>query len=260
MECHEAQDVIHAYFDGELDLVRTLDLESHIQNCQSCARARQALVALRGAIRGGGLYYKAPAALAQRIRAGIETKFEVPTIRRTISFGWRGMAIAASLAFVALAVWVAVWGAKSSDEKLLVQEIRASHVRSLMEDHLVDVKSSDQHTVKPWFDGKLDFAPEVKDFKADSFALMGGRLEYLEGRSAAALVYEHGKHRINLFIWPVRSGGEQSAQALVRDGYVMIHWARGGMNYWAISDTDEPTLRRFGELVRGERAPAATKP
>jgi anti-sigma factor RsiW len=182
------------------------------------------------------------------------------------------MAMAASVAFIAFALWTLVRTPGVSQEKLLAQEVRASHVRSLMGTHLmdvessdhlgthlVDVKSSDQHTVKPWFDGKLDFAPDVRDFKAESFPLVGGRLDYLADRPVAALVYRHDKHFINLFIWPAPNETDRAETELVEKGYSVIHWIRAGINYWAISDTSDQTLRRFADLYRDQGA-AATMP
>lgn len=261
MDCQEARDVIHAYFDGELDLVRTLDFERHIHDCQSCSRAHKGLAAMRTSIRGTGLYYKAPLGLEQRIRADVRKargEGEGRTIP-TIPIVWRWMAMAASLAFIAVALWTLLRTPGVSQEKLLAQEVRASHVRSLMGTHLMDVESTDQHTVKPWFDGKLDFAPDVRDFKADSFPLIGGRLDYLADRPVAALVYRHDKHFINLFIWPAPNETDRGETELVEKGYSIIHWVRAGINYWAISDTSDQTLRRFVDLYRGQRA-AATMP
>ena len=128
-----------------------------------------------------------------------------------------------------------------------------------MAEHLWDVKSTDQHTVKPWFDGKLDFAPDVGDFRNESFPLEGGRLDYLAGRPVAALVYRHDKHHINLFIWPAPGQSERAEVATDQQGYAVLHWVRGAMNYWAISDTSPQILHRFADLVREDRA-TATKP
>jgi anti-sigma factor RsiW len=262
MDCQEARDVIHAYFDGELDLVRTLDFERHIHDCQSCSRAHKGLAAMRSSIRGAGLYYKAPLGLEQRIRADVR-KARGETGReaggRPVSITWRWMAMAASLAFIAFALWTLVRTPGVSQEKLLAQEVRASHVRSLMGTHLMDVESADQHTVKPWFDGKLDFAPDVRDFKAESFPLIGGRLDYLADRAVAALVYRHEKHFINLFIWPAPNEADRSVTESVEKGYSVIHWIRAGINYWVISDTSDQTLRRFADLYRDKGA-AATMP
>jgi anti-sigma factor RsiW len=127
-----------------------------------------------------------------------------------------------------------------------------------MAEHLWDVKSTDQHTVKPWFDGKLDFAPDVRNFKDQSFALEGGRLDYLENRPVAALVYRHEKHYVNLFVWPAAGQADQGETITSHRGYSLIHWVNSGMNYWAISDMGEDSLRRFAGLVRDRSA--TTKP
>jgi anti-sigma factor RsiW len=253
MDCPEAQDVIHAYFDGELDLVKTLEFERHIHDCQNCSRAHKALVATRSSLRGAGLYFKAPLGLEERIRADIRKARGEPE-RRPVSFTWRWMAMAASVAFIAVALWAMLHAPGVSQEKQWAQEVRSSHVRSLMGTHLVDVESSDQHTVKPWFDGRLDFAPDVRDFKAQSFPLVGGRLDYLADRPVAALVYRHDKHFINLFIWPTPNEADRSETESAEQGYSVIHWIRGGMIYWAISDMSDQTLRRFADLYRDQRA------
>ena len=265
MNCPDAQDVIHAYFDGELDLMKTLDFERHLHDCPSCSQAIRNLAAMRSSIRGAGLYRNAPVDLERRIRSDVrKARGETPAYPTRI--GWRGMAIAASLAFIAAslafiaaALWAVLRVPGDAREKSLALEVRSSHVRSLMGSHLVDVESSDQHTVKPWFDGKLDFAPEVRDFKTDSYPLMGGRLDYLTDRPVAALVYRHEKHFINLFIWPAANQADRPETESTENGYAIDHWIRAGMNYWAISDTSAPSLRRFTDLYRDRRA-ATTMP
>ena len=249
MDCREAQDLIHAYADHELDLVRTLDIERHIHDCQSCAQAHQNLAALQSSLAGASFYFSAPPGLQQRIRTALDRAEPRPP-RRLILRLWLPLAAAASLALVAVALWAALRGSHASDERVLAQAVVSGHVRSLMEAHLLDVVSTDQHTVKPWFDGKLDFAPDVRDFRADTFPLAGGRLDYLADRPVAALVYRHEKHYINLFIWPAPNEPDRPQTATLQQGYQLIHWTRGQMNYWAVSDTSQQTLQRFADLVK----------
>jgi anti-sigma factor RsiW len=258
VDCREAQDLMNAYADHELDLVRTLDIERHINECQVCARAHQNLAALRSSLANSSFYFKAPLGLEQRIRADLR-KAQPRPARRSFPRIWIPLAAAASLAVVALALWAVLRVPGASEERLLAQAVVSGHVRSLMAAHLVDVESSDQHTVKPWFDGKLDFAPDVRDFKAESFALTGGRLDYLADRPVAALVYRHDKHFINLFIWPAAGQADRGDTLTTQQGYVLIHWVQSGMNYWAVSDASEATMRRFTSLVHDRGSPT-TKP
>src|SRR5262245_61303468 len=135
----------------------------------------------------------------------------------------------------------------------IVDQVVANHVRSLLAAQLVDVVSSDQHTVKPWFDGKIDFAPEVRDLSANGFPLAGGRLDYLDGKTVAALVYHRNKHPINLFITPALTNRSKSPTAIARRGYNIVSWTNNGMNYWAVSDLNQQELREFTELVRAAK-------
>jgi anti-sigma factor RsiW len=145
-------------------------------------------------------------------------------------------------------LWTMVFP-RSRNENLLAQEVVSSHIRSMMLNHLVDVPSSDQHTVKPWFNGKLDFAPDVKDFADQGFPLVGGRLDYIDNRTVAALIYQRRKHAINLFIWPAPEVNNQPAQQLSVNGYNIIHWTRSGTRYWAVSDVNSADLSEFAKLV-----------
>jgi len=170
----------------------------------------------------------------------------------------RWFAAAAAIAIVATTAWLALRSVGGRSNELLASEVTSAHVRSLMAEHLWDVKSTDQHTVKPWFDGKVDFAPEVRDFKAESYALEGGRLDYLASRPVAALVYRHEKHYINLFIWPAAGQADQGESITTQQGYVLIHWIRSGMNYWAVSDMSESGLRHFASLVEKVDSPVSS--
>jgi anti-sigma factor RsiW len=166
----------------------------------------------------------------------------------------RRFAYAAALIFAAAIGWtghgILEHGAMSTDgESALVPALVDAHVRSLMAEHLVDVKSSDHHTVKPWFAGKITFAPHVPELQTQGFPLLGGRVEYLAGHTSAALVYGRGPHTINLFIWPA-AATDHAAPKSSRDGYSLVHWTEGGLSYWAVSDAAAPELDAFAHAFR----------
>jgi anti-sigma factor RsiW len=204
---------------------------------------------LRERIKGEAKYYAAPPRLASRVLASLPVdSVEAPRGGRRWNIAWVGAAFAASCA---LALGVGLFLALPGADDRLADEVVASHVRALMVDHAADVASSDRHTVKPWFAGKLDFAPPVFDLTAQGFALVGGRLDYLERRPVAALVYRHRQHLINLFVWP--STGDAQPRRLERQGFHVLRWAAGGMSYWAVSDLNADDLAQF-RLMLGKAA------
>jgi anti-sigma factor RsiW len=244
--------LIHGYVDGELDLARSLELEHHMQECQVCSSAYRNQTALRSAFKDSSLYHSAPKGLEKRIRSSLRREAKSEVSPRW--FGWRWFQVGGALAVVllmAFVIWRVVPGLRPSGNDLLAQEIVSNHVRSLqLENHRTDVISSDQHTVKPWFDGKLDFAPPVKDFSSQGFPLIGGRLEYLNNRAVAALIYQRQKHYINLYIWPAEQNNPTGEVLTKRQGYNLLHWTNSGMNYWAISDLNAAELDDFARLVQ----------
>ena len=261
MSCQENTTLIHGYVDGELDLVHSLRVEDHLRECATCSQKYRNLQALRSAVRGGNLYFKPPEDLATRIHLSLQEAEgarrpllssirEAPKKLRRWSWSWQATAaLAAGLALVAVATYRFAPGAsRVSQGDWVAREILASHVRSLLADHLTDVPSSDQHTVKPWFNGKLDFSPPVRDLSQQGFPLIGGRLDYLDERPVAALVYQRRKHIINLFVWP--SSEETQEKVLMRQGYNMHHWAEAGMTFWAVSDLNNAELEEFVQFVR----------
>ncbi len=289
MTCEQTQELLHAYVDGELDLSRTMEIEGHLGGCETCHSEHQDQLHLRRLVQAGAQYFTAPDTLRKRIESANTAERTVgaalrgrpyaklirfrkatesssantiqsqgrprsaaPTVRSEALYPQRWLAAAALviLTLCGLLLWMIVSGrSQSRTDNLLAQEIVSSHIRSMMLDHLVDVPSSDQHTVKPWFNGKLDFAPEVKDLADQGFPLLGGRLDYIDNRTAAALVYQRRKHSINLFIWSSPGVTDQLPQHFSVNGYNLIHWNRSGASYWAVSDVNSTDLSEFAQLV-----------
>ncbi|HEY7424924.1 MAG TPA: anti-sigma factor [Gemmataceae bacterium] len=252
MTCDDLQSLLHGYVDGELDLVRHLDIEQHLAGCPECARACQRLHVLRSALRDSGSSFAPPPDLRRRLETALRDLDGSRPLRRR-PWGWLALAAAAMVLF-ALGFLLRAWPA--SEDNRLAREVVANHVRSLMlDEHLFDVKSSDRHTVKPWFHGKVDFAPAVHDFAEEGFPLAGGRLDYLDNHAAAALIYHRRKHVINLFLWPSPPAANEGPHALTRQGYNLLHWSRGGLTYWAVSDLNAAELRTFADLVLRQTPP-----
>lgn len=241
MTCEQVQELIHAYIDGELDLLRNVEIEGHLGECEICHAEEREHSNLRILVQEGAKYFVAPDVLKQRIEVNT-------SVTGLNSIRWLAAAAAVILTLSGVLLWMIV-STRSHSTDLLAQEIVSSHIRSMMLDHLVDVPSSDQHTVKPWFNGKLDFAPDVKDFATQGFPLTGGRLDYIDNRTVAALVYQRRKHSINLFIWSTQGLNDQPAQHLSQAGYNIIHWTKSGTTYWAISDVNSIDLTEFVQLI-----------
>lgn len=253
MDCEVTRELIHAYVDRELDLVKSLEIERHLAACHSCSGIYASLRALQRGI--GSLYHKPASNFERRVKSTIHKVSRKEAKPHALPLRW--IAVATSVAVVLIAGWVAIRLLSfSSGGELVAQEVVASHVRSLMVNHLTDVESSDRHTVKPWFNGKLDFSPPVIDLTENGFDLVGGRLDYLDNRSVSALVYQRRKHWINLFIWP-STRGERPEQVTTIQGYNAIHWSQSGMHYWAVSDLNPGELKEFVRLVRNESTQTA---
>jgi anti-sigma factor RsiW len=246
--CHETALLIHALADGELDLVKSIEIELHLQGCQSCARAQEEIRRLKSSMKNASLRFAPAANFEKRLRSAVRQEAkEKPWTQPW----WRWSMAAASLVVVVFAIWVAVVILnRPASDAVIAQEVVSSHVRSLMAQHLTDVPSLDTHTVKPWFDGKLDFSPPVKDLGQQGFELKGGRLDYIDNRPVAALVYQRRQHLINVFVWPANSNSKSTAQASVRQGYNLIRWTNSGMDWWAISDLNLAELQQFVQLLQ----------
>jgi anti-sigma factor RsiW len=244
MSCGQAQ-WLHGYFDGELDAARASDFEAHLEGCAACTQSLAVQKALRTALGAADLYLRAPAPLRSRVGAQVSTPRAGFASRGPF---WRGLAAAASLVLVLVGGWrTAVWRADIAEREVGRQALDA-HLRSLQLSHLTDVASTDQHTVKPWFVGKLDFAPPVVDLSAEGFPLVGGRLDVVGGRSVAALVYNRRKHVINVFVWTSEESDAAPRTGEER-GYSWIRWTRGGMTFWSVSDVAPPDLAELARLL-----------
>ena len=258
MNCKETQEVIHGYLDGELDVVHNLAIEQHLQECAACALSFRGQQSLRTVIAGRALYFEAPNGLEKRLRSAVRQASKAESPRWSWRWAWGWPQVLAPLAAAALVLLIAMpLVMRTSTEDRLSQEIVSAHVRSLMASHLTDVASSDQHTVKPWFNGKLPFSPPVTDLATQNFPLVGGRLDYVENHPVAALIYQHRKHFINLFIWPSSRVTNTAEEFRTQQGYNTIRWSQGGMDYWAVSDMNQGDLRGFVQLLRsGSRPPS----
>ena len=245
MNCHEIHPLLHAYVDSELDLMPSIEVDRHLKSCAHCSAAKRSLESLRSNLRNSDLAFRAPPALRARIRQSIREEVgevEEKPMRHSRPWMWQLFAIG-SLGF---AVVTLMLQPAASDQGRLADEAISGHVRSLMPGHLMDVVSTDQHTVKPWFNGKVDFAPDVKDFAAQGFPLIGGRLDYLNDQTVVALIYGHNKHTINVFVWPTKKAGPFSTEE--RRGYTVVNRDLNGLHYCIVSDLNGKDLGDFAKL------------
>ena len=240
MTCEETRHLLDAYVDGELNWPAKLAIESHLQRCLGCASVLSSLRSLVSALEEGALKFKAPQHLKAMIQAGIQRAN--PNVHHSFAH-WHWARTAAAAVLIAALAWVVpARTTKSSLETELIKEIISSHVRSMMANHLTDISSSDTHNVKPWFTDKLDYSPPAKDLSAQGFSLIGGRMDYLENRPVAALVYRRNQHLINLFVWPADQSLTMPESRLAVRGYNLVHWTQGGMTHWLISDLNPAEL------------------
>ena len=250
MTCDAARELISPLLDAELDAAQASEVERHMQTCVACAELQFEYLKLRERVRADAPYYSATEELRARIDRALRQAASTKERRRT-PWGWIALASAAGFAAALLLGFVLgpnIFHSERVGGDLIAQEVVSSHVRSLMAGHLIDVRSSDQHTVKPWFAGKLDFSPKVKDLGPQGYGLTGGRLDYLDGRPVAGLVFQRRQHVINLFVWPsqAQSGSRLSTFAIT--GFNIVHWSEAGLTYWAVSDLNAAELRTFAQL------------
>ncbi|OIR15914.1 hypothetical protein GALL_34150 [mine drainage metagenome] len=250
MDHQKFMELLPAYLDQELGVADLLALEQHLDSCSACQSEFSTLNTTRERLKKHAPYFFAPDHLAQRITMSLPRhRTDTPS-----PIGWNlnwMNAGAVLVAVLALAWSGAVYLNQPSSQDRLVEELISSHVRSLQVDHLSDVVSSDRHTVKPWFNGKLDFSPPVFDLSSSGFPLVGGRLDYLNGRTVAVLVYRHNQHPINVYVWPGKTGATD-LRLQEHQGYHLIRWTKDGMEYWAVSDLATNELESFVGALRAQ--------
>jgi anti-sigma factor RsiW len=238
MTCDEAEVLLHALIDDELDAGHAHEVESHIAGCPRCAAALRDYREMSKAISEAGVSYTAPAALRQRIEAALPQPRAVPNRRAVL----RGFAMGSAVSALAATGLVAIV-LRNDDAERIQAEVVSAHLRSLQ----TDVISTDQHTVKPWFNGRLDVSPPVIDLTAQGFTLIGGRLDYVDARAIGAVVYKRRQHVINLFVAQTGNTERRGARIDTVQGFNIRHWSDRGLNYWAVSDLGKDELAEFGE-------------
>jgi anti-sigma factor RsiW len=239
--CSDQTMLLHGLLDGELDAANALACEAHLKTCEACHAELLRQQRLRETLAAPGVAYRAPSSLRARIEASLEQAVAAPARRRARTIApWAASgaisAIAASLAILVVA--------PTLGDSQVQSQLVASHVRSLLANHLTDIETSNKHVVKPWFNGRIDFAPPVPELADIGFPLAGGRLDYVEGKVVPAIVYHRRLHTINVFIWPAKAGFLPTRSSR-RDGYSLVEWKRGGLEFWAVSDIDPTELGQF---------------
>jgi anti-sigma factor RsiW len=255
MKCDESEVMLHALIDGELDAGHARDVEAHVAGCAGCGEKLVAFRTMHDIMSAAPLKERAPAELRNRIEAITAApasrvismrQFMRPT-RRSF-FGGFAMgsvlsgAVAASLALTVM---------RRDQQQTIAEEVVSAHIRSLQAGHLMDVETSDRHTVKPWFNGRVDVAPPVVDLTAESFTLLGGRLDYVDSEPVAAIVYQRRKHVINLFVAQHLGARRNRTMADSIQGYNVRHWSQDGLDLWAVSDIAGEELDEFVQKIAG---------
>jgi anti-sigma factor RsiW len=241
MTCEEARILLHALIDGELDASHARAVEDHIAGCKTCASELAIYREMGRAIAGASLRYKAPPALRRRVEAALP-QTAAPSRRSVL----RGFATGSAVSALAATGLVAIV-LRKDDEERIMSEVVSAHLRSLQAGHLTDVLSTDQHTVKPWFNGKLDVAPPVIDLTAQGFTLVGGRLDYVDARAIGAVVYRRRQHVINLFVAQTANTDHRAARTETLQGFNIRYWSDRGLNYWAVSDLSADEFAEFSD-------------
>ena len=255
MQCADVRLLIHACLDNELDAADSVRLTRHLTDCPACSRMFECQMRVKEALQRAKPQHALPDAVRARVLAALPSSASASPASRPAAHrmrAWRAapMALAASLLLLVGGGFGVAWQRHASDSAAIGIDAVSDHVRSLQQAHLTDVLTSDRHTVKPWFDGKLDYSPQLRDLDAAGFVLVGGRLDVLHGRRVAAIVYRRRLHAINLFQWPEVALDSMPTSADAGDGYTTVHWTQNGMTYWAVSNLDHAELGAFATAFR----------
>ncbi len=242
MTCAEAEILLHALLDGELDAGHAHEVETHLQICSRCAAQLRTYRELQRAMPAAQLRFTAPMSLRRRIETALPAARPRTTSRRSVQ---KGFAMGSALS-AAIAATLVITVIRTDHDQRVLGDVVSAHVRSLQGEHLTDVQTSDQHTVKPWFNGKLDVAPPVVNLTAQGFRLIGGRLDYVDGKAVASIVYRRRMHVINLFIAHETSSEDHGAKLEKAQGFNIRRWNAQGLEFWAVSDIDADELQEFG--------------
>jgi len=253
MDCVRASTLLHPCVDHELDAVHIKEMEAHLEACVSCRQRHEENVTLRSLLQGRAPRYAASVHLRSKIRALMRSARRGSRLREFAAPGWLGFG-GALAATVLLTSAITYYSILPSHTDRVVDEVVATHVRSLITNRLADVESSDQHTVKPWFNGKLDFSPPVKELAAQGFPLVGGRLDYVDRRPIAALLYRHQQHWVSVFVWPDQSSNEAALRNFSKRGYQITQWSGDGLRFYVISDITSSEMSRLVALLRSENS------
>jgi mycothiol system anti-sigma-R factor len=249
VNCELKSTSLHGYLDGELDAVRAAEFENHLESCPECLAELEGQESLRASLQQAQLRERAPLDLRKKVLQSLPKPASRPRMALSLSWQWVAVAAALLLAMSGFGWRLVSHRLDLSAQQQLSAEIVDAHVRSLQVGHLSDVISTDQHTVKPWFNGKVDFAVPVRDFADDGFPLQGGRLEVINGKTVAALIYGRRKHEVNLFVWPETNASDEAAHPSSLRGYQLIRWRKAGMEYWLASDLALPDLEVLQRLI-----------
>jgi anti-sigma factor RsiW len=249
MQCQESKKILDAYVDNEVDLMQSVALEEHLAGCAECTQTLEGRRALKSAIQSANLRHTAPPELVKGVRKALRLSEEKTFSEKWFWFKNAALGFGAATAiFVLVAAVLGFWFHVPEDKKIAIAATD-DYIRSMMmENHGIDVVSTDKHTVKPWFNGRVSFSPEVQNFEDKGFPLTGARLDFLENQTVATLVYKRNQHVINVFLYPEKDNAHEGERQ--ERGYNVVYWAKDGMQYWAVSDLNLSELQQFVGLLK----------